>query len=234
MSRAVLASNKWSLPANDGKICKSIAEGYGWEPDVGDAIRKYANPDWTFLDLGAHVGWFTRLAIPLFKHVIAVEPTPNFYHLVQNCPEAECHNVAVTDRDGEVEMLFVEPNTGMSWVTRPPSKKWGGYVPPKKEGTTPVPSRSLESILGDRRPEFIKADIEGCEYLAFKDNDVLEHAQVIVTEWCTSQLERSSGATGQMYYDLLSGFDLFRMDGTPESMKTLPTGGYTNIIGLRR
>ena len=212
---------------DDLKICRDLRHVGDWEPDVGNAIERYANSKWTFLDLGAHIGFFTLLATKLFKHVIAVEPNPWAYQAMVrsaavNGVEFEAHNVAVTDHDGEAKMVFVFPNTGMSWIARKP-----------KEESSPVRSKTLLQILGDRRPEFIKIDIEGCEYLALKDYPV-ETAQVIITEYSTSQLERSSGRGGQEYYGLFGGFDWFRMDGTPVKFEGLPTNGYENFILLRK
>ena len=221
-SRAGSAFADWSFPDEDNHICRDILIAGDWEPEVGQAIRDSANPSWLFLDLGAHIGYFSHLATPLFRHVIAVEPL-QYQHLVANNPFIETHNVAVTDQDGLVDMWAVTPNTGMSWVCTP------------REGSVIVRSATLTTILGDRRPEIIKCDIEGAEYLAFKDNDVLDHCQVLISEYCTSQLERTSGCSGRQYHDLVceAGLSWFRMDGRPLPFREMATGGYENYVARR-
>jgi len=79
-------------------------------------------------------------------------------------------------------------------------------------------------------------DIEGSEYRAFKDcPEILRAAQVIVTEYCTSQLERTSGCTGRDYYELTrdAGFNWYTLKERPVRFEELPAGGYENYL-LRR
>jgi len=214
----------------DGKICRDLRRAGEWEPEVADAIELYANKDWTFVDLGAHVGFFTLMASRLFKNVIAAEPQPKAWTtLIHNLTlnevtNVEVHNAAVWDTNEGAEMYLVEPNTGMSWITRK-----------SKEGAMAVPTMTLPEILGERRPEFWKIDIEGSEYTALKEcPEVLENAHVIVTEYCTSQLERTSNATGRMYYDVLGDFCWHTLKGKPVNFDVLPTGGYDNFLLFRR
>ena len=195
------------------------------------AIEKYADPNWTFVDLGAHIGSFTLLASGRFKEVIAVEANPAASEILKKNVEwneltnVEVHECAVWSHDGEVSFMPQVTNTGSSWVA---SRK-------KKPDAISIPAKSLPTILGDRRPEFWKIDIEGAEYQALKDcPEVLESAEIIITEWCVGQLERTSNATGRDYYDLLSGFCLHRMNEKPVSFEELPTGAYDNFILFRR
>lgn len=211
------------LPEWDKKICKALHKVGVWEPDVADAIEEYSRPDWTFLDLGAHVGFFSLLASKC-KTVISVEPQPRVFDVLRRNVSGECHNVAITDSNGFARMYMVEPNTGSSWVVR--GEKWN---------TTLVPTATLDTILRKRRPEFIKVDIEGCEYLAFRDfPEVLAKARAIITEYSASQLKRSSGCLGRDYYDLLvgAGFEMRYMDGRPAPFESLPDQ-YTNLIGVK-
>ncbi len=212
------------LPEWDKKICKALHKVGEWEPDVADAVEEYSRPEWTFLDLGAHVGFFSLLAQNLNKRVISVEPQPRVFDVLRRNVSGECHNVAVTDANGFARMYLVEPNTGSSWVVRG-----------EKEDTTLVASATLDTILQGRRPEFIKVDIEGCEYRAFRScPEVLEQAKVIITEYSASQLERSSGCSGRDYYDLLTnaGFEMRYTDGASAPFDSLPDQ-YVNLIGIK-
>ena len=216
--------------AHDTHISRDIRDAGEWEPDVADAIEEYSRPDWTFLDLGAHIGFFSLLASRFNKHVISVEPQVGAFEVLTeniklNDLSIEAHNVAVTEANGEVQMVPAPGNTGMAWVALR-----------EKGGTVTTPSKTLPSILGDRRPEFVKIDIEGCEYRALKGcPEILEGARVIVSEWSTYQLGRSSGCSGRNYYDLLTdaGFALHTLKGEPVEFKQLPTGGYANVLCLK-
>ena len=215
----------------DTKICEHLKRGHFWEPEIAAAIERYADPDWTFVDLVAHIGSFTLLASRRFKQVIAVEANPAASEVLwknvdwNELTNVEVHECAVWGHDGEVSFMPQVTNTGSSWVA---SRK-------KKPDAIAVPAKSLSTILGERRPEFWKIDIEGAEYQVFKDcPEVLEKAEVIITEYCASQLDRTSNATGRQYYDLLSDFCWHRMNETPISFEELPTGAYDNFLLFRR
>lgn len=47
-----------------------------WERFTFDCIQKYVNTDWTFVDIGAHIGMVTLFASRVSRRVIAVEPDP--------------------------------------------------------------------------------------------------------------------------------------------------------------
>lgn len=220
----------WMLET-DNKICHELQRGRFWEPDVAAIIDKYANPDWTFVDLGAHIGSFTLLAARRFKHVIAVEANPAAAEVLRKNVEwneltnVEVHECAIWEHDEGVAFMPQVNNTGMSWVA---SRK-------KKPEATVVPSKTLKQILGERRPEFWKIDIEGSEYRALHIcPEVLEKAEVVLTEYCTSQLDRTSAVTGRDYYDLLGEFCWHRMNERPITFEELPTGGYDNFLLFRR
>lgn len=216
----------------DAKICTALERGRFWEPDVAALIDKYANPDWTFVDLGAHVGSFTLLAASRFKNVIAVEANPAAAEILKKNVEwnelanVEVYECGVWDEDGEIAFMPQVANSGSSWVA---SRK-------KKPDAVTVQAKTLPQILGERRPEMWKIDIEGAEYRAlYNCLEVLDGAQVILTEYCVSQLERTSGATGRDYYDLLvdAGFEWYRMDGQPIPFEEMLTGGYDNYMVRR-
>lgn len=217
----------WMLEG-DEKICNALKRNRYWEPDVAALIDRYANPDWTFLDLGAHVGMFTLLASDIYRDVIAVEANPTAVavlekNVAQNDAEnVEVHGVAVWDHDEGVEFVAQVANSGSSWVT-----------PKEKPDTVRVPSQTIQQILGDRRPEVWKVDTEGAEYRVLKDVEMFQ-PQVILLEYSTSQLARTSEATGRMLYDVLGCYEWFRMDMSPVSFNELPAGGYDNFLLTRR
>lgn len=221
------AGAMWTY-AYDKKVSRAIAECGAWEEDVADAVERYVQPGMTFLDMGAHIGFFSCLAAQKGAHVIAVEPHPAHFHvLLRNLAglPIEPHNVALWDYDGWAEMELVDVgNSGSTWVT-----------PRHRPTSVPVACRTLDSILGERRPEVIKADIEGAELRVLKKSKALEHCKVLITEYSTGHFERTSNGTGRQYYDLLcdAGFNWYTLSEKPVTFEELPTGGYANYL-LRR
>lgn len=45
-----------------------------WEPPQAELICGLGRPDWTFVDIGAHIGYFSLMAAPHYGQVVAFEP----------------------------------------------------------------------------------------------------------------------------------------------------------------
>ena len=99
------------MPAGSGD---SWPEDYergrpGWPSDVVDlpALPRTA----TVLDLGAGTGKLTRLLVPVFGRVVAVEPADAMRHMLERlCPEAESlpgTGRAIPLADASVDAVFV-------------------------------------------------------------------------------------------------------------------------------
>jgi len=147
-----------------------------WEADVAKAIERYLKPDWTFLDIGANVGYFSLLAAARGNDVIAIEADAEACEILKRNAERnkvasliDVHSLAVSDSDGIAYLSdYSVGNPG------------GQYL---ADTGREVATKRLINVLGDRRPEFIKIDIEGMEYAVLNDApEVLEGAQVVVFE----------------------------------------------------
>ncbi|HUR78319.1 MAG TPA: FkbM family methyltransferase [Acidimicrobiales bacterium] len=72
-----------------------------WEVAEATLLRRWLRPSMTFLDVGAHVGYFTLLArecVGKRGTVIAIEPEPeNYAVLVQNVRARHARNVATVN-----------------------------------------------------------------------------------------------------------------------------------------
>lgn len=220
------AGSMW-IYAYDKKVSRAIAECGVWEEGVADAVEKYVEPGMLFLDMGAHIGFFSCLAAQRGAKVIAVEPHPAHFHvLLRNTIglAVEPHNVALWGHDGFADMEMVDVgNSGSSWMT-----------PQPRTTSVRVPCRTLDTVLAGRQPDVIKSDIEGAEARVFKGSKVLESCKVLITEYSTGHFERV-GDSGKNYYDFVvdAGLRWHRLDGRPVSFKEMPTGGYENFLCLR-
>ena len=217
-------------------VQRTLQTGGIYEPRETEFVMQNANSDWTFLDLGAHVGYFTLLAAPLFKRVIAIEPHPkNYAALVKNTerfPNVTTINKAVWKHGGTVAMDLPDNSTVMSNVQD---------LLRLRKYMTQVPCDTLATILGDTFPEFIKADIEGSEDAVFRAcPEYLDKARVLLIEYHEMQLRRTSKIESvRDFIDLLAehGFDklVYSESRVPVNPDKLPPSNsmFLNLLGVK-
>jgi FkbM family methyltransferase len=139
------------------------------------------------IDLGAHIGSFTRLALYNKAVVYAYEPdADSFDLLIKNVELASpvegsgiLNKKAVIGTEHEV---FLDRHSERPELNIVSSEK--------KEGTTPIPSVTLDSIIiahGDPHIDLLKIDVEGCEYEIFYNSKYLSYIKQITMEWHYSQ-----------------------------------------------
>ena len=158
----------WIDPVSQFAV--NLVAGHGYEPEMGETLRRYLRPGSTFVDIGANEGFFTVQAAKIVGNsgrVLAVEPQGRLQEVIRKNLELNgLTNVtlvrsAVSDRPGEAE-LHISPSTntgstGLSQSTR--------YRVPQEA----VPVNTLEGILdqhGIEKVDLMKMDIEGFEYEA--------------------------------------------------------------------
>jgi FkbM family methyltransferase len=118
-------------------------------------------PGDTVLDLGAHIGLFSRRALELGAgHVVAVEPHPeNSEHIRRNTEEW-------SDRITIIQAA-VDHRSGRTHYTSGPHSNRGTTSPlrkPRGKFHYEVDAVSCASLLWDHKPDVVKCDIEGSEY----------------------------------------------------------------------
>lgn len=216
--------------SEDDVITRSLRETGTWEEYVARAIDDYLEPGWTFLDVGAHIGYFSILAGLRGNHVVAIEANPKYLELLSN-------NARLNDVPIEIASLAVADYEGEGFLKRDArfvSNPGASYL--AKEGE-PVLVTRLETILYGRLPEFIKFDIEGLEYAVMKDSpSVLDAAQVIVVEVG----KEMCGRYGVSIWDVVTllrahGFGVTFMDGSPidERFVNIEVDQYTNLLARK-
>jgi FkbM family methyltransferase len=127
---------------------------------------RYCRPDATIVDVGANIG-LTALAFSAIAprgHVIAIEPSPRNFALLQTNLErndvrnVDAVNLAMSDRTGTVEM--VEDDSFMA----------GNRIVAGGAGVS-VPATTLDELLagrGTRQVDLLKIDVEGHETQVLK------------------------------------------------------------------
>lgn len=147
---------------NDSKIYEPLFKG---------------KKDLTFLDLGANMGLVSIYAADSCKRIVAVEPDPKTFKVLQaatlKLPQIECVCAAVSPLDGPVTFYQNDVNTTASSTVN----TFGNMI--KVDGLT---LSSILRIYQLERVDVCKADIEGGEEqcLTF---DELKHAQDVIKSW---------------------------------------------------
>ena len=147
-----------------------------WEPYESSLMQKVLKPGSTFVDIGAHIGYYSLLAarrLGRHGHVLSFEPAPDNYPLLarnirQNWLRGVVHteNVALADRSGEATLYLSDVNNGDHRVhpTTPEDDILTNWGRPRKQ--VQVPLISLDEYLR-KHPigpiDVIKMDVQGAE-----------------------------------------------------------------------
>lgn len=187
-----------------------------YEPDTVALFRKLVSPGMVVLDIGAHIGYFTRvLAHAVGKRgvVHAFEADPEIFRLLKQntlpCKNVVPHSIAVSDRRGTIDFYHSEEKTGCgSTVADLP------VVFRRKKVS--VPATDLDSFLessGVLAVDFIKMDIEGGEVraLAGMQRTLARNPQMkLVMEFSPDWLRAGGRAPLDVLSDLRSfGFTVY-------------------------
>ena len=115
-------------------------------------------PGSVVLDAGACFGSFTMIALNAGAKVVAYEPDPDSFSLLKlNCPMADCRNAALVT-DGS---MFVD----LYWTG---SKNYASHSITVKRGRkvrAVVPAADFQTVLDEVKPNVLKVDVEGAEYM---------------------------------------------------------------------
>lgn len=197
----------------------AISQGH-FEPNETAFVQRVVKPGMTVVDIGANIGYFTTMFAALVGdagRVIAFEPvTDNHLKLAaalrRNGQDhiTEVFKAAVSDAVGTCVVSYARDSINMGGIAIVPE----GHVAPHPIRET-VPTVRLDDIVGDRRIDFLKIDIEGAEGMAFAGADrVLQHHRpILMVEFNGAQLARISNITSRDLFDRLvgQGYDAFRI-----------------------
>lgn len=210
----------------DPDVSRQIQQ-HGWYVDERFDIkvfRKYLRSRMTFLDLGANVGFYTFLARSIIGEkgrVFAFEPYPRNAELVKaSIRENNYNNVtlveaAVSDKDGKAS-LYLSPDESSE----------NSLLELNFQNAITVDVVTLddyfEKKVSDTKVDFIKMDIEGSEYRAFKGMSKLiscNERMTLMLEFWPNGFRRDN----QDPYEFLktidkSGFDMQFIDNVKQKV----------------
>lgn len=170
-------------PVPGARVTISLSDRIGrmmwtgcYEPELVALLRQVLDPGTTFVDVGAHIGYFSIVAAALVAEIGAVysfEPDPDCFSrlAVNSCPYpwVITYNSAVADRNGEVS-FYRSPKQSESG--------WGAiFNEDGKRAELSVRVCTLDNWMseeGIEKIDVLKMDVEGSEYR------VLEGAQALI------------------------------------------------------
>jgi FkbM family methyltransferase len=123
-----------------------------YEPEMTAYLKSKFNPSTVFLDVGANVGYYTLMAAPLVKSVVAFEPHPVIRQtLEQAITKAGYTNVVIYP----FALFSHHLQGGME------PKRHRGIFHPGRINSLTVEAVTLDSL--ELTPTLMKMDIEGAE-----------------------------------------------------------------------
>jgi FkbM family methyltransferase len=147
-------------PAWDRVVAPALRRGQIWELAETRFLHATLRRGQTFVDVGAHVGYFTVLASKIVGsggRVFAVEPAPENVELLRlNLTRNECTNVVVLPvaaaaAPGRATLELDEENSG------------GHRLLPPNTAGTPVECVRLDDVI-PASPDVVKVDAQGYDH----------------------------------------------------------------------
>lgn len=189
-------------------VSRVILDTGVWEPDNWAAIRQHLASGGTFVDVGAHIGYYSLKAAEVVGpagHVIAIDPNPEIIRqLRDNISASEARTISVqpvacADAEGTLELFAARGvNTGQTSLSHANASQSGQAVT-----TYRVRARPLDDILREERVsrvDVVKIDVEGAEFLVLKGaQDMLDrYHPVLLVELIESQLQAMGTSSAEV------------------------------------
>jgi FkbM family methyltransferase len=201
----------WVDLMDAGVSAGAIADN--WEPAETNFVLSILTNGSTFLDIGAHLGWFTVLGahrVGPEGRVYAFEPRRTIFEHMRASVEANGFQkrcvlrcAALSDKVGTTSMatFSAEFNSGHAVMVTGAPLEGASLV-------TDIPTVVLDELEWDRRIDLIKIDVEGAEAMVLRGGRKLlaRDRPVIVSELFPRWLRTVSGVSPDDYMDTLKEF----------------------------
>lgn len=196
-----------------------------WDPSLTTFVENTLRAGDVFIDVGAHVGYFTLLAsrrVGPAGRVLSIEPNPiALKQLTQNVERSLRQNVLIRhvacgESQGLVNIhLHTESNSSMASLSA--ANATGGTV-------FEVACTTLDHLCQEHalpRATLIKIDVEGAELLVLRGmNRILRDLRPVIVLELEPQLLRAFGTPLQAVLSLLAKTDYV----------IAPLGGHSNYV----
>lgn len=173
-------------PNEDVVVSKFIKDNKVWEDSLSKIWLDSINEGDLVIDIGANIGWYSKIARMKGAEVIAFEPDPrNFEILKLNCPDCILLNYAVGDSSEDLHLTYSSAGN------------YGDTRPSNNNGSIKVKQTRLDDIINDtlKNPKAIKIDVQGWEPYVIsggkKTFESLKKGSLVLLEFCPSLLKKN-------------------------------------------
>jgi FkbM family methyltransferase len=172
----------------DPWIWPSLVETGSWEPLVGNVVRSILSMGDTVVNVGAHVGYYTRMAAIAIGGsglVYAYEPAPSNRKLLRmntsDLPAVVIRHTAVSNYTGSSTLALSTDNPGDHRLD----------AHPDSTTSIPVDVVMLDSEIFPRPPRLILTDAQGCDLRILRGARRLidKERPHLLIEWTPSMLD---------------------------------------------
>jgi FkbM family methyltransferase len=142
-------------PTCDLVISGDIFLNKTWEPHISDIIVNGMKPNGIFVDIGANIGWHSKVVQNAGYNVIAFEPLAmNFELLKQNCEKDNSHlyQLGLSNEASTSNMRIDPANYGNSWIDN--------------AGSDSIKVVKLDDVINSeiaQQVDVVKIDVQGFE-----------------------------------------------------------------------
>lgn len=179
-----------------------------YENGTTKLIKKVIQPGMVVVDIGSHIGYFSRLFSKLVGgngKVIGFEPEPDNFSILQKniskLTNIEIYNNAVSNTETDLEFYKVSNSTGCHSIIKPDSS----------HHSIKVKSVTLDAFLssqGIQKVDLIKMDIEGAEYLALQGMEqIIQNNNLKIILEISPRSLKLAGIDLNQIHKILAGFN---------------------------
>lgn len=199
---------------------------YQFEPESVSLFKNIIKPGMTVLDLGGHLGYYTRLFSQLVRgggKVYVFEPSEDtlklLQHNIRKLKNVELIKKAVCDKNGTIEFNKTFSHSGSNSILKP---DW-------EAETTTIPCVTLDTFVKERsiNVDVIKMDVEGAEPLVFKGaRETMQNTKhlSILMEFVESYIEKTNQTPKEHFQSLQDlGFTIY----------TILPNGNTKLLNIK-
>jgi len=168
------------------QVSEMLSVHHFYEISLTTMILSYLKPGMTFVDIGAHYGYFTLLAFHVLKGngmIYSFEPTKSTYEvLIKNTQEKkniQAKNLAAWSHDTELELLdYGDIFAGCNSFTKPRNKT----ITINDGKRFKINAAALDNFFKNNFPDFVKIDAESAELEILKGmNKIINEKHPIIT-----------------------------------------------------
>jgi len=183
-----------------------------YEPNETELVKRLLKPDHIFVDVGAHIGYYTDIAAGIITdgYIYAFEPWPENFELLKknaNWNNVLLHNYAIADKCTGISkglMYGNKKNTGdhRSFKTKGENRE-----------SIEVKFTPLDYAVSVDRIDFLKIDTQGFEIEVLKSGrEIINHSPDIniLIEYCPELLKLAGYSSSELIGLIINmGFNIY-------------------------